>query len=268
MAVVPFFGAAVAVGLAQLRDRRMDAADRAVRILRQLQVSEAHRERVVDEEPADERRADPEDQLERFGRLDGADDARQHAEDAGLGATGHEAGRRGLGMQAAIAGAARRREHGRLPFEAEDAAPRVRLAEHHARVVHEVARGKIVGAVHDDVERVDERPGVRDREARVERLDVNLGIQRLDPVARGRDLRSADVVRAVDDLPLQVADIHGVEVDDPDGADARRGQIQGRRRSQSARADAQDTRRLETPLPFFPHLRQEEMPAVALALRE
>ena len=93
----------------------------------------------------------PSDQLDRLGRLDHADDARQHAEHAAFGAARHEAGRRRLGIQAAIARAVLRREHRRLSFEPEDAAVRVRLAEQHARVVHEIARREIVGAVEDDV---------------------------------------------------------------------------------------------------------------------
>ena len=100
----------------------------------------------------------------------------------------------GSRMEAAVAGPARRGEHRRLPFETEDAAPRVRLAVEHARVVHQVARREVVGAVDDDVERLDERAARWRREnGVVERLDANLGVERLDAVARRLELRAADV---------------------------------------------------------------------------
>ena len=100
-----------------------------------------------------ERLADSEDELERLGRLNRADDSREHAEHAALGAARNESRRRRLAEEAAIARGVLGREHGRLSLEAIDAAVHVRLAEQHARVVHEVARLEIVGAVDDDVVR-------------------------------------------------------------------------------------------------------------------
>src|SRR6185503_13322945 len=44
----------------QLLDRRVLAAKRALRVATQLQLLEAHRKRVVEQQPADERLADPE----------------------------------------------------------------------------------------------------------------------------------------------------------------------------------------------------------------
>src|SRR6266542_5854732 len=48
-----------------LRDRRMLAADRAVRIATELDLVELGRQRVEEQQPADERLADPERELER-----------------------------------------------------------------------------------------------------------------------------------------------------------------------------------------------------------
>ena len=77
---------------------------------------------------------------------------------------GHQPGRRRLGIQAAVARAAGRREHRRLAFEAEDAAVDVRLPQQHAGVVDEVARGEVVGAVEDDVVVAEDVERVRRRE--------------------------------------------------------------------------------------------------------
>ena len=145
----------------QLGHGRMRAADRAVGVLAQLQLAEAHPQRVVDQEPADQRLAGAEDQLDRLGRLDRADDAGQHAEHAAFGAARHQSGRRRLGIQAAVARAVLGREHRCLALEPEDAAVDVRLAEQHARVVHEIARREVVGAVEDDVVRLEQLQRVR-----------------------------------------------------------------------------------------------------------
>ena len=101
---------------------------------------------------------------------------------------------------------------------------------------------------------------------RVEGLDADLGIERLDSVLRGIELRPADVGRAVDDLTLQVAEVDNVEVDDAESADTRRGEIERRRRPEAAGADQEHARRLQPALPFLPDFRQQEVPAVALPL--
>src|SRR4029079_11123462 len=71
-------------------DRRVIAADRAFRIPAQLQLAEAHLQRVVEQQAADERLPAPENQLDRLGRLDDADDAGEHAEHAPFGAARDE----------------------------------------------------------------------------------------------------------------------------------------------------------------------------------
>ena len=60
-------------------------------------------ERVEEEQPADQRVADPERELQRLVRLERADDAGQHAEHAALGAARRELGRRRLREEAAVA---------------------------------------------------------------------------------------------------------------------------------------------------------------------
>src|SRR5438105_14058674 len=102
----------------------MRAAHRALRIFPELELAEAHLQRVVDQEAADQRLADAENQLDRFSRLDHADDARQHAKHSALRAARDQSWRRWLRVEASIAGAFLRREDRRLSFEPEDAAVR------------------------------------------------------------------------------------------------------------------------------------------------
>ena len=73
---------------------------------------------------------------------------------------------------------------------------------------------------------------------------------------------------AVDDLPLQVAEVDDVEVDEAERADAGRGEIERRRRAEPARADAQHARRLQPPLPFLADFGQQQVTAVALPLAQ
>ena len=106
---------------------------------------------IVQEEPAHEGLANSGNELDGFSRLDDADETGKHAEHSRGAAVGDQPFRWRLGMQAAVTGATRRSEHGRLPFEAGDAAEDVRAPAEHAGVVHEIPRGKVVGAVDDDV---------------------------------------------------------------------------------------------------------------------
>ena len=188
----------------QLLDRRVGAAHRAIRILAQLQLAEAHLQRVVDHEAADQRLADAEDDLHRLGRLDHADDAGQHAEHAALGAARDQPRRRRLGIEAAVARAVLGAEHRRLALEAEDRAVGVRDAEQHAGVVHQVARREVVGAVEDDVVALEDLERVLRRERLAVGQDVDLRVDRVDLGLRRFQLRAADVGRRVDDLALQV----------------------------------------------------------------
>ena len=80
------------------------------------------------------------------------------------------------------------------------------------------------------------------------------------------ELRAADVGRAVEDLPLQVAEIHDIEVDDAERADAGGGQVHRHRRTQAAGADAQHLGRFQLALTVHADFRHDEVPAVALDL--
>ncbi len=65
------------------------------------------------------------------------------------------------------------------------------------------------------------------------------------------------------DLALQVAGVHDVEIHEPQRPDPRRRQVERRRRSQSSGPDEQDPPRLEPPLPLGTHFGQNQVPRVA-----
>ena len=148
-----------------------------------------------------------------------------------------------------------RREHAGHAFPAENRAVHVWLLEHHARVIDQITRWKIVRAVEDkivvldDLERVlaGQLDGVGDEiEVRIDRLEFILG---------ALELVFPDVTREMNDLSLEIAEIDCVELDHPDRAHSRRRQVQGNRRTESARADEQHLRSLEPLLSLNADLR-------------
>ena len=99
---------------------------------------------------------------------------------------------------------------------------------------------------------------------------LHVRVQVADPVARRLDLLAADVLRPVEHLALQVRRVDDVELDDAEPADARGGEVEPDGRAEPARADHEDARGLEPPLPLDPDLGDDEVAAVAedLLLRE
>ena len=255
--------AAELVVVNQFRQGRLGAAGRAVGVLAELQLAELHLQRVKDQQTPLQRLAGAEDELDGFVRLNRADDAGQHSEHAAFGAARHQPGRGRLGIEAAVAGAVRQREDRRLPFEAEDAAVDVGLAEQHAGVVDEIARGEVVGAVRDDVVRAEDVERVLARELGRVQVNLDFRVEVAQAFAGGFELRPAHVLGAEGDLPLEVRKVDDVEVHQAQPAHAGGRQIQPERRPQPARADEQHFRRLELELPLHPHLGHDEVAAVA-----
>ena len=131
------------------------------------------------------------------------------------------------------------------------------------RVVHEVARREVVGAVHDHVP-----PGLEDpvdglgRQALAERHDLDVRVQRLDPAPRRVGLRLAERVGRVRDLALEVRLVDDVRVNDSEPPDARRSQVEGGRRAQPTCADEQYPRVEQLQLALLADLGDQEVPAV------
>ena len=172
----------------------------------------------------------------------------------------------GSWIEAPVARALRRPEDRRLPLEAEDRSIGVRLPEKDAGVVHEVAGGEVVGAVGDHVVVAENVERVVRRKAHFVRDDLHVRVDVLQTLSRGLELLSPDVLRAVQDLPLQVRRVHDVEVDEAKRADARRREVERERRAETAGPHAQHARGLQLLLPVEADLRHDEMAGVALEL--
>jgi hypothetical protein len=89
------------------------------------------------------------------------------------------------------------------------------------------------------------------------------GIELLEPFAGGVQLGPAHVRGGVEDLALDVGEVHDVEIDNAECADAGRRQVERQGRTQTARADAQHARLLQLLLPLQGHLGHDEVTAVA-----
>src|ERR1017187_732227 len=96
-------GAAECLVVNKLGDSWVLATERALGVAPQLEFAELHLERIEKEQAVEERSALAEDKFQNLGRLDESDHAGQHAEHAPLRAARDGAGRRGFGIEAAIA---------------------------------------------------------------------------------------------------------------------------------------------------------------------
>ena len=117
-------------------------------------------------------------------------------------------------------------EHRDPAVETKDRAPDARGVCQGAGVGDDVAGREVVRAVHDQVVAADDVHGIVPGQAGTELLHGDRRVDPRDGVRGGLDLRPADVVHAVDDLTLQVGDVHHVIVDDADGAHTRRGEVE------------------------------------------
>ena len=156
---------------------------------------------------------------------------------AGLRARRRELRGRRLRKEAAVARALEGLEHGDLALEAKDRSMNDGDAMFDRRVVQEIPGGEVVCAVDHDVVALDDAIDVRRGQAFLVADDLDVGIQGLERLLRRGDLRLADAIGVVKDLPLQVGEVDHIGVDDAKRTDAGRGEVIRRRRSEATRSD-------------------------------
>ena len=136
-----------------------------------------------------------------------------------------------------------------------------------AGVGHRIAGLEVVGPVGDDVVGAHQVPRAWLRVSRrAWASTATCGLSRATRVGGALDLEAADVRRAVDHLPLQVRERHGVVVDDADRADPGRREVLDQRRTEPAGADHQHPGRLELRLPRPADVPQHEVAGIAVDL--
>src|SRR6185503_10443106 len=169
----------------QLFDRWIIAAHRTIGILAQLQFTEAHAPRVEEQQPVHHDVRCTENNLDRFVRLNRADDSGQHSQHTTFGTRWNQARRRRLRIEAAVAGPAFGPEHARLSFKTKDRAVNVGLPGEHTSIVDEITRRKIIGAVDDYVVIHKQPQRVLARHSGLMRFDLDVRIDVLDAISRG-----------------------------------------------------------------------------------
>ena len=224
-----------------------------------------HGERIEGQEPADERLAQAQYQLDRLGGLQCAEHARQHPQYPGLGAARGHAGV-GPWKQAPVAGPLIRHVAHGLAFEAMYCGRHQRAPQQHAGVVDEVAGARAIRAVEYAVVLPEQRHGVVRAQLELVGDHLDVGIERGQSRLAGHGLAAADIGAGEQQLALEVRQIDAVVIEEPQGADAGGRQVQARRRAQAPGADDQHPRGLELLLAGAADLRQQQVAAIAFAL--
>ena len=196
--------------------------------------------------------------------MQAADNAAQRADDAGLTAIWHGTRGRWLGEQATITRRpVLRIEHGDLPLEFINTAVHEWSAREGGGVVVEVARGKGVGAVDDDIVRGEEVEGVGGGDPLGVFDNADKRISLAEARGGGGDLGLADGGVVVEELALEIVGFDAVEVGDAERAYAGGGEVKRGGATEPARADDKHARGGEFLLAGEPNLGKQEVPTVA-----
>ena len=137
------------------------------------------------------------------------------------------------------------------------------LAQKMGRVVGEVARGEVVGAVDDDVVRREHLHRGIGVEVLPDGDHLDVRIEISQRAGSRLDLGAADVVDPVQQLALEVGGVDGVEVHDPHLPHTGGRQVHGRGRAQASRPEQKHARGEQLALTGTAHLGQDQMPGVA-----
>ncbi len=240
----------------------MLTANRAGRILAKFDRVKGHVQAVVQDHAPDERFADANDQLDRFGSLQCANGSRQDTKHTAFGAARHESGRWWLREQAAIAWPFLRIKHGQLALKAEDAAVHVGLAQKHAGVVNQITGREIVRPINNDIVVFEDFESIGAGQRNIVLVNHQIGIDVRELPGGTFELGFAHVAREVDDLTLQVCLVNDIIIHQPNASNSSGCQIQRQRAAQSTCTDQQDTGCLQFLLPLNADLRHNQMAAV------
>jgi hypothetical protein len=124
-------------------------------------------------------------------------------------------------------------------------------------------RREVVGAVEHDVGATNELRKIPGAKPLLQRHDRHFGIDRGERLARRLDLRPADRVGAVEDLPLEIGEVDLVAVGEGQAAEPGSGEIERSRAAEAARADDQRRGRAQLLLALDAELGEEDVTAVA-----
>src|SRR5262249_6475928 len=197
----------------QLGNSRIRPAQRAVRVTPDADFAEPHGERVVHQQASDQGLPLADDEFNRFGRLDHTNNPGQNSQDTGFTSRRHHTRRGWCEEQAAVARAGMWREDTRLTFKLKNTAVHHRLVSEESSIVYQVARGEVVAAIHDNVIVPKDVHDVVYRQTFIVDAHLDIGIETINRLLGRLGLGYANAVGAVQDLALQVREVHNVGID-------------------------------------------------------
>ena len=157
-------------------------------------------------------------------------------------------------------------ENAGLSFELIDRAPYIWLAQQDTRIIDQITRSEVIGAVNDHVVRGKNTHRV----GRLKTIGVqchrDMRIDVMDGISGGLPFESTHIRLPVNDLPLEVGLLHRVELHDAKSPHASGRQVHESRAAQSTGADAQHFGVLQTLLPQEFDVREYEVAAVTTKL--
>ena len=196
-----------------------------------------------------------------------SDDTGEGSEDSGFGTIGHRIGGRGVGEKATVAGAFATRIKDRdLAVELEDGPVDEGFLKKKSAVVGEVASGKVVGAVEDEVVRPGKFHRIINREADRVLLDYEVRIEFLQPRGSRFHLGGIDLFFAKENLALKVGPLHMIGINQSNFSHARCREIESGGGPEASTTNDQHRSAQKLLLSGFSHLRQESVTKVALLL--
>src|SRR5579883_549027 len=204
----------------QFCNGRILSANRAIGIFSQLQFAELHSQRIEKQQAAGKTIPAANDELDGFHCLNRANDTWQNTEHTAFRAGWNQSGRGRFGIETAVARAIGRAKNRDLALETEDRAIDVLLTEQNARVIHKVARGEIISAVHDEVVVFEEFKRVAAFEFGFIGFNFDVGVETRKTILCRKRFWSAHILCAESDLALQVCGIDDVKIDKAKFADA------------------------------------------------
>ena len=131
-------------------------------------------------------------------------------------------------------------------------------------VGHDEPGREIVAPVDDQVDAVEQRRDTVRSHPLDPRIERDMGIERARPFRRDRRLGAADVGGGEQRLALQVGKRDDIVIDDPHHPHPGGGERGNDRAADPARADHQQTRRLQPHLPRTAHFAQHDVAGVAV----
>ena len=245
------FGHVVAF-LSELMNGGVFAAKRAVGVAFDFDFAEGGGEGPVVDEATQRRGPDSGEELDRFHGLQGADDSREHAQDASFGSCRDRAFGREFRQKATVTGATEMGGEDRdLSLELKNGAVDEGLFQKKSGVVGGEAGGEIIGSVDEGVVRGKKVGGAFGGEAAGVEGDFDVGVDPVKAVAGALEFRTPDAIAVVKNLTVKIGKVHGVGVDEADVPDPGGGKVEEGGGAESAGPDTEDGSLFEPLLPCF-----------------